>query len=173
MVASAIHPQEADLQTMDDRLFTSRQVCAVSGLPKGTLCGMRARGMIPPAAIPGSRGQRKSDLWSFNQFGGIAIMRNTRLRGAPLSAALCACNCLMRQSMAAIREQFAVGKTHLLLVGDSCWPALCSPESIPDNPAVDIQAAQLLAVPVVTIDVQAAFAQLEDHLRRHLAKDQA
>jgi hypothetical protein len=141
-------------------LFTTSQLCEMTGVPLGTLRRLSAEGSVL-AAKPGTRGRGHADLWAAEQVLALAVARGLRSGGVVPADAEQVLKYLWGLTAAALKKNFRAGRTCLMLVltpnGTRCLPRLVSRNDILDNDAIHQQAATALAAGVSpsALDVEA------------------
>jgi hypothetical protein len=104
-------------------VLTTAELCDVTGIPAGTVARLRGDGRIVPAKV-GTPGCRSGHRWSAQQTLAFACWRLLRGRGVSPDDAECCRRWLEVLSEQELHERFARGEELLLIVGDSCKPAL-------------------------------------------------
>jgi hypothetical protein len=132
-------------------LFTTQQMCAITGVPEGTIKRLRASGSIL-AARRGSRGRGHPDRWSASQVLALAVARGLRGCGVPAANAESVLQYFWQMSDASLDRHFRAGRTCLMLVagpdGTGCLPVLVHRESILKNDDIDANAVTALRLGV-------------------------
>ncbi len=142
--------------------FTTAQLCAITGVPAGTLKRLRAAGSVL-AARPGRPGRGHADLWSPEQVLALAVARGLRGCGVPAADAEAVLRFLWDLSAADLRRHFRAGRTCLMLVatpgGTGCLPEFLPRAAILDNEAIDAHAVTALRLGVrpSALDVEAVW----------------
>jgi hypothetical protein len=120
----------------DPVYFTTSQLCALTGLPIGTLKRLRSQGSVL-AALPGQRGRGHSDLWAVEQALALAVARGLRSCGCVAVDAEAVLRYFWDFSAKDLERAFKAGRTHLVLVvtaqGTHCLPKLVSRNDILGN----------------------------------------
>jgi hypothetical protein len=140
--------------------FTTSQLCALTGVPVGTLKRLRSQGSVL-AAQPGQRGRGHSDLWAVEQALALGVARGLRSSGCVTADAEEVLKYLWDFSAKDLERAFKEGRTCLMLVvtlqGTHCLPTLVTRDAILANKDINDQRATAMSLGIKpsALDVEA------------------
>jgi len=150
-------------------LVASGDVVRLTGIPHKTLCRWVEAGFV--RATKTAKGSGYHHVFTDHDVLAIALTVDLRRRGFSVKQASNVCRWLLDHPIGDLRSAWKQGRMLLLVVGD-CDPfsRLLSRRQVFENPAIDLEAAFAIGVPVAVIDVQEAFRQIVAKLPPVMAK---
>lgn len=145
--------------------FTTGDAKRILKINGRTLQRWCAAGFVRPEQIGGDgRGSRLL----FDEFDLLIIAtgQNLRARGFDYETTINIVARISSFTLERMQSAWSEGRTMLFVVGTEVFPQLLARDSIYDNPQIDFAEAFEAGVPVAVIDVQAAYKQIESHLKR-------
>jgi hypothetical protein len=131
----------------------------LAGLTYRHACQLVERGAVVP--LPGGAWYR------FGVCGVLAMALWPHCRRAGYGTQLCdrVARWVSLRTLDDLLDQFDRGERVLLIVGDGApFPRLLAASTVFENPGIDIAAAMRAGVPVLALDIKAAYEQLQTQL---------
>lgn len=141
------------------RFVSSRGICRILGVNQDTIHRWLALGILKPIKTPYGRGYR--NRFSLLTVLAFAVGRDLRKRGFSTKQVGNIVNWLYGRSPEELESEWNEGRTLLLAVGETPpYPRLLTRKAVFGNPAIDLEAAFKLGLPIAVIDVAEAYRQI-------------
>lgn len=138
-------------------------ICKTLGVSRSLVLQWIARGILRPVRVGDSLGAVLG--FSDMDLMAAAVSRELRRRHMPMPGVVAACQWIHAQTLESLQAAWAEGRTLLFIVGNGePLSRLLSPDSIFNNPGVDLKAAAKAGVKVWAVDTEKAYTQLRDKL---------